>query len=324
MKKHSAWLFITASLTLTLLIFSSLIGRIFFVSPVYNPNLFEFKDTINTLIIGASHSATSIDPDHIEGAISVALSGEPLFFTYYKAKVLLSNNPHIKDVLIAISPIHVAQYSDKNVFQGNSKSQNKAMNYYFLIDDFSDPLINQFSSGNILGYLKFHWGLPLNYMSDLRVALNYHRNTIDYSAYPFFGGVERIEGNHTEKDRITEKVKYYFYDENGKANASDFGAEVTRRIASLTEQFDIKLTIISTPMHPYFIQQIPENIQQKYDETIKSVLQHYPNVRFIDSSAFPISEDQFLDGDHLNAQGLEKYSRNIIKEHIKSTSYLVD
>lgn len=317
MKKHLNWLLITVVSTLALLISASLIGKHFFVGPVYNPALFKFEDSINTLIIGASHSATSMDPDYIEGALNVAISGEPLYFTYYKAKALLKNNPHIKDVLIAISPIHVAQYSDNYLFQDNAGSRSITMNYYFLIDDLSDPLINTFSADNIISYLKFHWGLPFNYMSDLRVVLNYYRNNVNYAEYPFYGGVERIEGNHIEKERITNKAKFYFYDENGQANASDTGVKIIHRIASLTEQFDIKLTIISTPMHPYFIKQIPEKIQQKYDETIKSVEQKHTNIKFIDLSNFPINEDKFLDGDHLNVQGSAEFSQFLVRERLQ-------
>ena len=316
MKKHSTWLFITVCLTLTLLILASLIGKYIFVSPVYNTELFKFKKTINTLIIGASHSATSIDPIYIEGSLNVALSGEPLYFTYYKAKTLLKNNPNIKNILVAISPIHVAQYSDKYVFTGNAESRNNAMNYYFLIDDLSDPLINLFSSDNILSYLKFYWGLPFNYMSDLRIVLNYYRNDVNYEDYAFYGGVERAEGNHIEKDRITNKAKYYFYDEKDQINTSELGVEVMQRIASLSEQFDIKLTIISTPMHPYFIEQIPEKIQQKYNKTIKIILQNYANVEFLDYSNYPINVDKFLDGDHLNAQGSTEFSQFLVKKHL--------
>jgi len=173
MKKYSTWIYITAGSTLALIILASIIGKYFFVGPVYNPALFKFEDSTKTVIIGASHSATSMDTDYIEGALNVAMSGEPLYFSYYKAKALLKNNPQIKDVIVAISPIHVAQYSDKYLFQGNAGSRSSAMSYYYLIDDLSDPLINKLSSDNIIAYLKFHWGLPFNYMSDLKVVVNY-------------------------------------------------------------------------------------------------------------------------------------------------------
>jgi hypothetical protein len=316
MKKYSTWISITAGATLVLLILVSLIGKYFFVTPVYNPELFKFNESTNTLIIGASHSATSMDTDYIKNALSVATSGEPLYFTYYKAKALLKNNPQIKDVLVAISPIHVAQYSDKNLFQGNAGSRANVMNYYFLIDDLSDLLINKLSSDNIIPYLKFHWGLPFNYMSDLKLVLNYYTNNVNYTDYSFFGGEERIKGNHIEKYRLREKAKFYFYDENDKINASASGVEVIHRIASLSKQFNVKLTIISTPMHPYFIKQIPNKIQEKYDKTIKSVQQKYTNIRFIDLSDFQINEDNFLDGDHLNSKGITKFSQYLVEKHL--------
>ena len=172
----------------------------------------------------------------------------------------------------------------------------------------------------LISYLKFHWGLPFNYMSDLRLVLNYYRNKIDYTVYPFFGDVERVEGNHIEKNRITDKAKYYFYNESDQVNVSTLGVEFINRIASLTEQFNINLTIISTPMHPYFIQQIPEEIQQTYNKTIKTVLQNYVHIKFIDSSHFPINEDMFLDGDHLNVRGLAKYSQFLVKEHLNKNN----
>jgi len=139
---------------------------------------------------------------------------------------------------------------------------------------------------------------------------------VHYKEYEFFGGVERVEGNHIENDSLIDKAKYYFYDENEHVNVSKTGVEVIHRISSLSEKFDIKLTIISTPMHPYFIKQIPEKIQNKYNETIKAVQQKYTNIKFIDLSDFQISEDKFLDGDHLNAKGIKEFSKYLAEEHL--------
>lgn len=316
MKKYSSWLWVVMGSIFLLISLAALIGKYLYINPVYNQELFKLEPSTSTLIIGASHSATALDPDYIDDALNVASSGEPLFFTYYKTKALLKINPQIKHLVVAISPIHIGSYAEKQLFQGNSASRKYAMDYYFLVDDLSDPLIQTFSSDNIIAYLKFHWGMPFNYMSDLKVVVNYYRNKVTFTDYSFFGGVERVDGNHIEPNRQRAKAEFYFLDEINQINPSNVGIEVIHRIANLSKEFDVTLSIVSTPMHPYFISQIPDSIQNKYDEVIYKVTSQNPKVNFIDLSNLPMAETKFLDGDHLNTQGATEFSKLLFTKYI--------
>lgn len=321
MKKYSIWIGLMAGATFFFLALATVIGRYFFIMPVYNPALFKLEQSTNTLIIGASHSATSFDTNYFKDSLSVASSGEPLFFTYYKTKALLENNPQIKNIIVAISPIHIGPYSERNLFLNDSGSRKFAMNYYFLIDDINDPIIKKISSDNIISYLKFHWGIPFNYMSDLRPVFNYYTNRIKYTDYVFFGGVERVRGNHIEHDRIKKKAKYYFYDKANQSKPNEIGIENIHRIASLTKQFDVKLIIVSTPLHPYFIKQIPEEIQESYDRTIEDIQDQNKNITFIDLSHHFLDDNKYLDGDHLNLEGEIAFSQFFMKEYLTMQPY---
>jgi hypothetical protein len=314
MNNYAKWLVVSLISVVTFLVLASLIGKFIYISPVYDTTLFKLEPSKSTLIVGASHSATAMDTDYINGAINVALSGEPLFFTYYKTKALLANNPKINHIVIAISPIHIAKYAETQLFSESSGSREAVMKYYFLLDDMSDPLIKKFSSDNIIGFLKFKLGVPFNYMSDLRVVFNYYKNNVVFTDYDFFGGVERYTENYIEQERQSAKAAFYFDGGNSDRSVSDVGIKIIKRIASLSDDYDVKITVLSTPMHPYFISKIPNSIKVTYDNLMQEIEQKHAKLRFVNLSEFRLLESKFLDGDHLNTYGAAEFSQYLSKE----------
>jgi hypothetical protein len=306
---YTKWLGWMLGFFFLIVVVASVMAKFLVIDPVYNSRLFILNEASTTLIIGASHSATSMHTEYLDKSINVAKSAEPLFFTYYKAKALLKNNPHIEHLVVAVSPLHISKYSAQQLFQGNAGSRESAMAYYFLVDDVSDPLINTFSSDNIIAYLKFKWGVPFNYMSDLKVVFNYYRNNIVYSEYSFFGGEESFKGNRVAEYRQKAKSDLNFYGENKKPSISDSGKEAIRRIADLSDQFNVSMTIISTPTHPYYRSLRPALIEKEYRGLIAAVLAKHNNIVYYDYADFALSESDYLDADHLNTNGAAKFSR---------------
>ena len=74
-----------------------------------------------TLIMGNSHAMSSLNDEIIENSVNVAQHSEHYFYTYYKAKKLLSLNPSLKNLIVSFSPNEVNEGGDKNVLNPESK-----------------------------------------------------------------------------------------------------------------------------------------------------------------------------------------------------------
>jgi hypothetical protein len=79
--------------------------------------------------------------------------------------------------------------------------------------------------------------------------------------------------------------------------------EVIRRIASLSDQFNVPMTIISTPTHPYYRSLTPVLIEQKYRSLIGEILAKHYNIIYYDFTAYALSESDKFDAEHLNTSG---------------------
>ncbi|MBF7072164.1 hypothetical protein ISG33_01950 [Glaciecola sp. MH2013] len=286
---------------------SSIVNYFVVIKPVYNTDNFKLPD-VSTIVVGASHSATAIDTAALKQITNLAKSGEPLFFSYYKSKMLLTNNEDIDHLVVAISPIHIGKYADEHIFSNSSGSRKFVMDYFFLIDETNDPFINKYSLDYVIGISKFKLGVPFSYMSDLKVTLNYYTSQFTHSDYAFWGGVESLDGNHIEESRQLEKSNFYYVGENSSIRSSKIGVESIRRLFSLSEEYDVKVTVITTPMHPYFRSLTPPNIKKEFVGLIDNLVLQYPNSSYYDFSSFELDNDDYLDGDHLNKQGAAKFT----------------
>ena len=316
MKLQSKWLLKTLILTCCLLIISAMIGRYFLVKTVYNTDLLIIDPKFKTVIVGASHSATSINPDFFENTISLSRSGEPIFFTYYKIKKILENNPSIKKVIFSISSIHISKYAERSFFKGGSGSRIFSLEYYMFVDDFNDPLLPIFNADRAVASLKYDIGLPFNYMEDLKVSLNYYTNKIDLNQYKYFGGYESLQGSKVDLDTLTKRIIFYFGDKKVQDSyeLSNVGITSIKRIMSLAEKFDIDIHIINTPMHKHFYQRVPDFFRTNYYQLIEEVTNNYKNIYFHDYANMPFPDEHFLDGDHLNSKGADVFSKKIASD----------
>lgn len=306
--RSSHWLGWTFVIVLVLLAVSAVVGRLAYQGPAYSADNYVIEAPGDTLIIGASHAATGLNPDFLEGAISVARSGEPLFFTYYKTRQLLASNPQIRRVLVSLSSIHVCGFAEYSFFSGNSASRVQSMNYYPLMDDEADPLLPRFSADRWLSFLKYKVGVPFNYMDDTRVVLKHYTGGLQPSEFRFYGGFESFEETHLDPAQVSEKAAFYFLGDAGAAALSDVGMESIRRLLGLSDTNDVEVVVVRTPEHPRFRQATPAVCQDGYVRLITDRAEANNGVRFFDYGEYALPDDHFLDGDHLNRRGSEVFS----------------
>jgi|GEM_PF-6890938 len=97
MKKISTAFFVF--ILLLIIIFWSLLNRRL-ISKSFESFSPEISDSIETLVIGDSHTQTALNPALMRGCISMSYSDENYFFTYYKLKWALEKEKNIKNVIL--------------------------------------------------------------------------------------------------------------------------------------------------------------------------------------------------------------------------------
>jgi hypothetical protein len=317
MNIHKKWLLQLILLICLSFILLSIIGSKFLIKPVFTSDLLRLNSENSTVIIGGSHGATGLKPDLLTNTVSIANSGEPIFFTYYKTKALLKNNQHVKKLILTLSPIHISQYVDHLFFTGNSGSREYVMDYYMFVTptlDSEQSPIPFLSSDRILGILKYDVGIPFNYMDDIKVIYNYYLGTFNLNAYRYSGGFTLKEGSHLSDDMLRKKLEYYFSDKL-ISETSDIGKEYINKIIDLSIKSDIELIIVSTPMHHKFQKEIPKNISYEFNEMIKEFQLRSPKITYLDFRSFSIDDQLFFDGDHLNKKGA-KYFTEVLNDNL--------
>jgi lysophospholipase L1-like esterase len=148
-------------------------------------------------------------------------------------------------------------------------------------------------------------------MGDMRLLFNYYLKSPILNDYAFIGGVESYEGNNIAQSLQIAKAKFYFFDKLNNVEVSELGKESIKRLFRLSEELNIKVSVITTPMHPYFNSLIPNMIQEEFDQLITDLLITFPDVDYFDLSSFQLQNNDFLDGDHLNSNGASKFTEKI-------------
>jgi len=97
-------------------------------------SIFKLNKNINTLIVGDSHTMTSLDPEIIEHSKNVSFNSENYFFSYYKLKHFLFYNSHIKVVILGFAPQNISKMSSEMFFFHEPTEKQLFDRYYSILE----------------------------------------------------------------------------------------------------------------------------------------------------------------------------------------------
>lgn len=254
-----------------------------FHAPLLNPT-----DTV--LVLGHSHVENAIVdlPYPADQIINMGASGEDYFYTYLKAKALLSSINNIRHAYIAVSNERFESKRDTIAFDQSNldfrfwkllpfasmgdwtlvyqKSGLKSIYpcLFFLRNQLSVALADRAS---ITG--KFNWG---GFRPNCRNGLDSMMNTNQGKSYPISFSVE-----------------------------SNLSFEYLKKLVGLFQSKGIKVVLFRIPMHPAYPPLQNELFFQKAIQT------HFPETPFLDFQNIPMSNAHFADQCHLNPSGAERF-----------------
>jgi len=263
-----------------------------------------------TLAAGDSHLQTAFNPNQVLNSMNICSSAEDYFYSYYKLKLVLKSNPHIKNLILGFSPHNISDYH-KNKRIGDKAGQ-MLPKYFMLFDDEAIDICSSISIPFIINYMKFKLSIPISYKSEMKYSIQFFRNKHKIYDYPFWGNYYRSDKSNLSKQLIDESIYRHFYDKDSTLrHISDLQLNYLKKTISLCSQNQITLYLVTTPMTEYYINRIPALFRINSHKIIGMLRSEYENIVYLNLSNISIPDDGFGDGDHVNHLGAKIVSQKI-------------
>ena len=274
------------------------------------PNSYKYKeeymvnygDSINTIILGSSHSFYGINPQYLENkSFNLANVSQDLKFDLYLLNRYIDKCSNLKTLIV---PISYFTLFETPLDKGNEQFRVKFYEHYM---GYSDTLLNKFKKLEIYNIKIFQEKIGKYFKG---VCCNEVDYGYDSNGWATNYNTSKI-GNKVESDAIktitrhTPKNDTYF-----KENL-----ESLNQIAELCHKRNIRLFFITAPTLPAYYNKIDSKKWSFTQSVINNVCIKYnaSYLNYLEDERF--EESDFFDVDHLCHKGAEKFS-SILKDEI--------
>jgi len=251
------------------------------------------------LLLGESQLANGFNPVWIEGSVNIGQFAEPWVLSYFKLRYILQHNPNLKTVVIPISSIHFKPRFDdlfgEYVFASEFFYRSVLITDHEDFDPFKVPwnrYQEQFIRYNVIPNYNFfaQWGFDL-FGKERQLR------------YPFIGEYQGMNPGAEEYDyeKLGSELYYKGNKPCGKTNAQYIDS-----IARITSHNNIKLVVVSMPIHKGLYHQVPDSIKQ-YIGTLIEKAKCYNNVYHLPCDTL-YENHLFHNYSHLSHEGAKHLS----------------
>lgn len=251
----------------------------------------KIEKSVNTLILGDSHTQTGIDDSVLKNALNISQPSEHFLYSYNVLRLLIDNNPQINKVILGVS-FHSFCRSYDQYIQDDDKTKFMYPRYYSILDIDSVKDLGKIPVKQFKGILN-------RVFEDI-----VHSSTIhDYS---FIGGFYKSDRSNLSQQTISSAIQRHYYTESGSIQKhSTIQVDYLKKIIQLCKTKKIKLILVNTPINKNYLRMIPKEIVQDYHFTMG---QFDKEVVFLDYHSIDFTDDCYGDGDHLNSIGAQKFT----------------
>jgi|GEM_PF-5181038 len=252
---------------------------------------FVLQNGARYLLVGHSHTACAVDPAIAKSVANFSASGESYLYMGAKVRKFVEANGSLKSVIIAISNNSVSKELDPWVASDFFLGYFMPRYYPLMSQPEKDTLFRENKSGYIYSLGK--------------TALD----NIFYAGYRYgryssvLGGFERLNGDigkweQSAAIRTPEAIP--------SDTVSSLNLQYLENMVQYLKDRDIRVILIRTPLHRSFWSRCKNEwlFQKVIHEQFSSVL-------FLDFKDFQLTDSDFHDPEHLNADGAGKFSRHL-------------
>ena len=247
---------------------------------------YNYKEHINTIILGSSHSEFGYRAG--ENEINLGLSYQDLYYNFKIYEII--NNPKIKNIILFYS---VFTPGDSLIM---SKSRHYAIAYKML---WGIPYQDE-NIANDKGLTKLENGYKKRYKKLLSKS-TYKKN--DY-------GNEEKYLSSFENLTPEQRAKLH-YKINQKHNNQ---TKYVVKMAKLMQKYEQNMYIVLSPATCEYKEFLPKS-EELFAE-LYSAVKNFENIKIINCYDINFEKNEFVDWDHLNLDGAIKLT-DIIKDFIK-------
>jgi RNase H-fold protein (predicted Holliday junction resolvase) len=265
----------------------------------YRINNIKFKDSVNTIICGDSHTQAAINDSILKRSVNLSVAAQPYFYTYNVIKHTLKNNPQIKTVILGCSFHSFSTQYDKYIYD---KSENKGPYLQYF------PILDKESKKKVF-YNNPKWLVILQKDMCIDVVKAVFHNCKEYNDFPFYGFFYKSNKSNITTSNLNEAIVRHYYQTNG--SLQEFSKDQKHYfddIVNVCKRNGVKLILVNTPLTKSYTQKIPSVFITDYYEIQK----RYKNeVQLLDFHSLPLDRKYYGDADHVNAYGAEILTRKI-------------
>lgn len=261
---------------------------------------FRMGRDARTVIVGDSHTETSIDPARLPGGVNISRSAENYCYSYLKLRYFLDCNPQVRDVVLGFSP-HNVMDQDR---QFSEDRANHWKDYFILMDGHTRTDLASFRLPYLIAYLKAEYGVPFRLLQN-PIAIKYLLGRSNYSRadFPFNGGYQALRGSFLDAGKIAKRAQDHFRKGEGYCGTSPVMVGYLRKIADLCDQRGVSLLLLDTPVTDAYRRLIPRQAMADFRRIQADLVYRHPRVAYLDLSATSLPPADFFDGNHLNREG---------------------
>lgn len=266
-----------------------------YTNKLYINNPIKIESNVSTIYIGDSHIELAIDDRIIPNSKNFATSSESFYFSYFKLKILLKNNPFIKKVYLGFSYHNLSNYYDKFIY-GNYAPV-IAPKYFFLLPFNEQSKIFYWNKYDLLPFM-----ISVTKCGIHKIIYNYYHS--------YRGGYSNnFTSTMAANSSIDARINFQFYNSNGLNPFSKINIYYFSKIVALCKSKNVDLYALNTPLNNYYIKKVPLEYKIKLNKIIVN-----EQVKYIDLSNLKFEKKFFIpDGDHVSKLGAEATSHELSK-----------
>lgn len=249
----------------------------------------DFKLNTNTkyLVLGHSHPECAFNDLLIDQFNNLSQSGESYYYTYFKAKKIIEQNPSIETIFIEFTNNQITESMNNWIWK------KKYMNYrypkYSPFMNFTDKTI--LVKNNLSGYLN---------STSLSFKYNFSRLLKqDFSYSKSIGGYRYLERDKT--DSLLNKMKINPIFEK-TIPISEINLNYLSKLIRFCEEQGKNVFLIRSPQHKKYSGYSNERTYQQIRKN------RYSSIEYLDFSKFPLNNSEYGDLEHLNHKGAKIFS----------------
>lgn len=249
-------------------------------------NNYRIDPKITTAFMGDSHPQCAVNDAFLPGTRNFAQAAEASYYTYFKMKVLLENNPSIRKIYLGLGYHNISTHYDQYIYGGHAKDI--AARYFFIL-----PLKDKLSvlSNNPKDFVELLENSWSNGLKNRK--LENADNTILGHYENFFVDVA------ARKSSMDKRLALQFRENGQLRDCSELNIGYFKKMVNLCRSKNVELIVINTPVHPYYKSRIPSKFRNRYEAILKE-----NRVKRFSFDALKLNDSAYVpDGDHISAKG---------------------